>query len=164
MAKRKIGKIVNYYGLKGQIKVTITTTSPDKRFAVGKKVLINNKLNQEEEYTITSVLVKNPKVYYIGLEGFKDINEIEWMIGRDIYANVRTEKGTFFYDELIGMMVYDSNGNEVGEVTNFTVMPAGEYLIIKNIYIPFQIGRFIASVSKEEKKIVLTELGTETLK
>jgi ribosomal 30S subunit maturation factor RimM len=62
------------------------------------------------------------------------------------------------------MMVYDSNGNEVGEVTNFTVMPAGEYLIIKNIYIPFQIGRFIASVSKEEKKIVLTELGTETLK
>lgn len=163
MARRKIGKIVNYYGLKGQIKVNITTTSPEKRFAIGKKIIVSNKLNQDETFIISSVMVKNPKIYYIGLEGFKDINEIQWMIGRDIFADVRVAKGTYFYDELIGMTVIDASGNEVGAVENFTVMPAGEYLIVGKHYIPFQLDRFVAKVDKPGKKIHLTQLGTETL-
>lgn len=163
MAIRKIGTIVNYYGLKGQLKVSITTTSPEKRFAVGKKVIIKDKLNQDQTYTIKSVMVKNPKIYLIGLEGFDDINDIEWMIGRDIKANVRALKDTYYYDQLVGMMVLDDKGNEVGKVDSVIKMPASEYLLVGKHYIPFQLERFIDTIDEKEKKITLTALGTETL-
>ena len=40
-----------------------------------------------------------------------------------------------------------------------------DYLVIeKKIYIPFLLKKFVESVDKKEKKIVLTALGTETTK
>ena len=63
------------------------------------------------------------------------------------------------------MKVFTDQGEEVGEVTSITKMPAGDYLVIeKNIYIPFLLEKFVESVDKKEKKIVLTALGTETTK
>lgn len=164
MAKKMIGKVVNTFGLKGQIKVTSTTNHPEKRFDVGKKILIKNKMNEEETYVISSVIVKNAKCYYLGLEGFNDINEVEWMKGREVYANIRLPKGEFFFDDLVGMTIIDSDGVEVGKVETINTMPGGIYLICEGHFIPFKLDLFTESVDKDEKKIYLTELGSETLK
>lgn len=165
MAKKKIGKIVNFFGLKGQLKVSVTSTTAEDRFKVGKKVLIGDASGEEQEYTIKSVMIKNPKIMAIGLEGFDDINQIQSFIGKDIYQNVRAPKGTFFYDDLVGMKVIDKDGNEVGIVDHIEKMPAGEYLVIgKTKYIPFILEKFIQSVDKKTKQIILTDLGSEVAK
>ena len=165
MAIKKIGTIVNFFGLKGQLKISLSTTQADERFKVGKKIILKNNLNEDEEYTIKSVMVKNSRIYVIGLEGFDDINQIQWMIGKDVFANVRPPKGQFFFDDLVGMEVYTDIGELVGKVDTVASMPGGDYLVInKSIYIPFIVDKFIQSVDKKEKKITLTELGTETTK
>ena len=46
MAIKKIGHIVNTYGLKGMIKISISTTEPEKRYAVGKKILTENQMHE----------------------------------------------------------------------------------------------------------------------
>jgi 16S rRNA processing protein RimM len=164
MAVKKIGHIVNTFGIKGQLKVSVSSSTAEDRFAVGKKIIILDQLNKEKTYVIKTEMVKNGRIIVIGLEGFDDINQITWMIGRDISAQVRPPKGTFFYDDLVGMNVLSDEGKAIGTVTNVAKMPAGDYLLVGNYYIPFKTGLFIESVDKEKKEIHLTSLGTETCK
>lgn len=165
MAKKKIGKIVNFFGLKGQLKISVTSTTAEERFKPGKKVLIQDQTGQEKEYTITSLMIKNSRILAIGLEGYDDINQIQSFIGKDVYQNVRAPKGTFFFDELVGMEVINKDGSSAGVVDHIESMPAGDYLVIgKTTYIPFIQEKFIESVDKKTKKITLTELGSEAIR
>lgn len=165
MAIKKIGHIVNTYGLKGMVKISLSTTEPEKRYAVGKKVLIDNQMNEQQEYEITNVIFKNSRIVYIGLKGFDDINQIEWMIGRNVYSNVRAAKGTFFFDELVSMEVYSDQGEKLGVVTSICKMPTGPYLTIdKAAMVPFSIPMFVENVDKKAKTIKLTALGSEAFR
>lgn len=165
MAKKQIGKIVNFFGLKGQLKVSITTSNPEERFKPGKKIIIQDENKQDQEYIITSLMIKNDKIIHIGLDGYDDINQINKFIGKNIYQDVKAKKGTFFYDDLIGLKVFDINNTLIGEVDHIEKMPANEYLVInKTIYIPFIMDKFIKNVDLDKKEIYLTELGSESIK
>ena len=165
MAIKKIGTIVNFFGLKGQLKVSVSSSQAEERFKVGKKIILKNNQNEDETFLITYSRTKDSRIVIIGLEGFDDINDIQWMIGKEIFANVRPPKGQFFFDELAGMNVYKDDETLLGKVDSVVTMPAGDYLVInKTTYIPFIMDKFIQSVDKKEKKIVLTALGTEVTK
>lgn len=164
MTEKKIGKIVNTFGIKGMLKISVTSSTAEDRFAVGKKIIILNQFNQKETYTIKTEMIKSQRIILIGLEGFDDINQVTWMINRDVFAKVNPPKGSFFYDEIVGMTVLDCNNKTVGQVSNVTKMPAGDYLVIGELFIPFKLNLFVKSIDKKTKTIVLTELGTETCK
>jgi 16S rRNA processing protein RimM len=165
MAVKKIGTVVNTYGLKGMVKISLSTSRPEDRFAVGKKVKIKNQMNEETDYVIDRVLFKNSRIVYVGFKPFQDINDVEWMIGREVQADVRTRKGTFFYDDLVGMAVVSDKGESLGTVVTVLTMPAGEYLELEeNVLVPYQPDRFVAYVDKKKRIIGLTALGTETVK
>lgn len=162
MAIKKVGHIVNTFGLKGMIKISVSSSTPETRFAVGKKVIIKNQINEDQTYIIKSVIHKNARIVYVGLEGFDDINQIEWMINRDVFSDVRPPKGAFFYDELVGMKVLSDKEEELGIVENVVPMPTGAYLQIDGILVPFTQDVFVQSADRKSKTIVLTELGTQT--
>lgn len=164
MAKKKIGHIVNTFGLKGMVKISLSTSDPEARYAVGKKVIILNEMNEEQTYTINSVIFKNNRIVYVGLDEYNDINQVEWMKERDVYADVRTKKGSFFYDDLIAMKVVTEEGEEIGTVSKVIPMPAGDYLEINGALVPFLQEVFIKSVDKKNKTITLTSDGIEAYK
>ena len=165
MAIKKIGKIVNYFGLKGMLKISVTSSTPLNRFAVGKTVLIPDDSGENQPYKISSLQPKDSRILHIGLEGYDTIDSIQSFLGKDIYANVRAPKGTFFFDDLVGMKVLTDKGEEVGVVDHMEKMPKAEYLVIDDkIYIPFLMDNFIASVDKKKKTIILTALGSEAAK
>ncbi len=163
MAVKKIGDIVNTYGLKGQLKVSLTTTDPEDRFAEGSIVLIKDQNGREREYEIAEAYLKNSRICIVSLEGFNDINDIEWMIGREIYEDVEAPEGAFYYDDLVGMSVVLPDGNIYGEVSDTEEQPTGLYLIVNEHYIPFQEPLFIESVDAEKREIKITDLAEETL-
>lgn len=165
MARKKIGHIVNFFGLKGELKVSVLTSTAEVRFAKGKKVYLTDPSGEKKALTISSSRAKNERIYIIGLEGYDDINDIQSFIGQDIFANVRAPKGTFFYDDLVGRNVFSLNGEkDYGKVSQVTQMPAADYLIVESKYIPFQREIFIDHVDSKEKKIYLTEKGEELRK
>ena len=165
MARKKIGHIVNFFGLKGELKVSVLTSTAEVRFAKGKKVYLTDPSGEKKAFTISSSRAKNERIYIIGLEGYDDINDIQSFIGQDILANVRAPKGTFFYDDLVGRNVFSLNGEkDYGKVSQVTQMPAADYLIVESKYIPFQREIFIDHVDSKEKKIYLTEKGEELRK
>ena len=165
MARKKIGHIVNFFGLKGELKVSVLSSTAEVRFAKGKKVYLTDPSGEKKAFTISSSRAKNERIYIIGLEGYDDINDIQSFIGQDIFANVRAPKGTFFYDDLVGSNVFSLNGEkDYGKVSQVTQMPAADYLIVESKYIPFQREIFIDHVDSKEKKIYLTEKGEELRK
>lgn len=165
MARKKIGHIVNFFGLKGELKVSVLSSTAEVRFATGKKVYLTDPSGEKKAFTISSSRAKNERIYIIGLEGYDDINDIQSFIGQDIFANVRAPKGTFFYDDLVGRNVFSLNGEkDYGKVSQVTQMPAADYLIVESKYIPFQREIFIDHVDSKEKKIYLTEKGEELRK
>ncbi len=165
MARKKIGHIVNFFGLKGELKVSVLSSTAEVRFAKGKKVYLTDPSGEKKAFTISSSRAKNERIYIIGLEGYDDINDIQSFIGQDIFANVRAPKGTFFYDDLVGRNVFSLNGEkDYGKVSQVTQMPAADYLIVESKYIPFQREIFIDHVDSKEKKIYLTEKGKELRK
>lgn len=165
MARKKIGHIVNFFGLKGELKVSVLSSTAEVRFAKGKKVYLTDPSGEKKAFTISSSHAKNERIYIIGLEGYDDINDIQSFIGQDIFANVRAPKGTFFYDDLVGRNVFSLNGEkDYGKVSQVTQMPAADYLIVESKYIPFQREIFIDHVDSKEKKIYLTEKGEELRK
>ena len=165
MARKKIGHIVNFFGLKGELKVSVLSSTAEVRFAKGKKVYLTDPSGEKKAFTISSSRAKNERIYIIGLEGYDDINDIQSFIGQDIFANVRAPKGTFFYDDLVGRNVFSLNGEkDYGKVSQVTQMPAADYLIVESKYIPFQREIFIDHVDNKEKKIYLTEKGEELRK
>lgn len=165
MARKKIGHIVNFFGLKGELKVSVLTSTAEVRFAKGKKVYLTDSSGEKKAFTISSSRAKNERIYIIGLEGYDDINDIQSFIGQDVFANVRAPKGTFFYDDLVGRNVFSLNGEkDYGKVSQVTQMPAADYLIVESKYIPFQREIFIDHVDSKEKKIYLTEKGEELRK
>ena len=119
---------------------------------------------EDKEYTITSMMRKNDKIYIISLEGFDDINNIESFIGKEILADVKPLDGSYFYDDLVGATIIGKDGEILGQVETATKMPASDYLVFTNHYIPFKEAIFISKVDLEEKKIYLTDLAIETLK
>ena len=165
MAIKKIGNIVNSFGLKGQLKVSVSSSQAEKRFEVGKKIILKNNMNEDETHIISYYRAKDSRIVIIGLEGYDDINQIQGFIKKDIFADVRAPKGQFFFDDLVGMSVYRDDESLVGTVDTVVTMPAGNYLVInKSIYVPFITEKFIQSVDKKSKKITLTALGTEVTK
>lgn len=165
MARKKIGHIVNFFGLRGELKVSVLSSTAEVRFAKGKKVYLTDSSGEKKAFTISSSRAKNERIYIIGLEGYDDINDIQSFIGQDIFANVRAPKGTFFYDDLVGRNVFSLNGEkDYGKVSQVTQMPAADYLIVESKYIPFQREIFIDHVDSKEKKIYLTEKGEELRK
>lgn len=165
MARKKIGHIVNFFGLKGELKVSVLTSTAEVRFAKGKKVYLTDPSGEKKAFTISSSRAKNERIYIIGLEGYDDINDIQSFKEQDIFANVRAPKGTFFYDDLVGRNVFSLNGvKDYGKVSQVTQMPAADYLIVESKYIPFQREIFIDHVDSKEKKIYLTEKGEELRK
>ena len=163
MNRKKIGHIVNTFGLKGMIKVSITCSNPEIRFAPKNKIYIQNEQNDFEEYEISSLIIKNKKTVYIGLTKYNDINQVLFLKERDVFSDIKLDKNTFFYDDLVSLDVFDEKNNLLGKVNNVVQMPAGEYLFINNkILIPFKLDLFIKEVNIKEKKIILTSLGLET--
>lgn len=164
MERKIIGKIVNTFQLKGKVKVSLSTDNFEDRYKVGRKVYIKDDNGKEKEYEITSSTLLNPKVVAISFKGYNDINEVEQFINKDIYEDVEIEEGRYFYDDLLKMNVVTSNGKDVGKVKNIVKMKNIEYLIVDNLYIPFQIDIFIKKVDINDLKIILTELGDEVVK
>ena len=161
--RKKIGHIVNTFGLKGMIKVSVTCTNPKERFKPKTKIYILNEINDEEEFEINSLIIKNSKTVYIGLNKYNNINDVLYLKDRDIYSDIKLDKDTFFYDDLINLEVLSNDNVSLGKVTNVVEMPKGEYLMINNkILLPFKLDLFIDSINLEDKKIILTPLGLET--
>lgn len=129
----EIGQIVNTFGIKGFVKVNPFTDDME-RFAELKSVLV---VKNKELIEMQIEEIKYQKnVVLIKFKGIEDINMAEKYKG--CYIKIKREnarklpKDTYFIADLIGMQVYDEQGNLLGEVNDIYNNKVHDIYVIKD--------------------------------
>ena len=154
----RVGKIVNTHGLKGEVKVIPLTDDP-KRYNELEFVLIDGiKRNIEGcKYQKDRVIVK--------IEGINSIEEAEkyknkyMEIPRE-YA-VPLEEDTYYIADIIGCIVYDTEGKNLGEVYDVIQTKNNDVYWIrkpKELLIPVLLD-IVTDIDVENKKIIIRPVG-----
>ena len=156
----EIGQIVNTFGIKGFVKIVPFTDDLERFeelervFVVKQKQLIEMQI-EEVKYHKNLVLDK--------FKGIEDINMAEKYKG--CYIKIKREnarklpKDTYFIADLIGIDVYDENGNLLGKVDDIFNNKSHDVYVIKDdlgkqILLP-STKEVIKDVDVENNKIVV---------
>ncbi len=146
----RCGKIMTTHGIKGDLKIQSLTDF--NRFEPGKKIYILHQ-NNYVEVTISKVSPFG-KYLLIRLEGLEDINLVEKYHLDDIYVSKddreELEEDEFYYDEIIGLPLFNEQGQARGVVTEIKSLPQCDYLYVlyenKHYYVPF-INEFVLEIT-----------------
>lgn len=155
---KRIGKIVNFYGIKGEIKVVNISSDPQKRYIPNYTVIINDRT-----FTIESVRLSKNNIYIIKLQGIDSANDAVELKDLDIFMDVEVAEGEMFFDDILGFEIFDSNHVLIGVVDDIKEIQGRIYLIIGEKMIPFIKNVFIDILDKDSKSIHLTSYGDTVL-
>ena len=144
-----IGKIVNTFGIKGELKIVINFEMANRALKKGNKIIINNK-----ERLITNSRFHHHN-YLVEIDNIKDINEVTYLIGSKVLINkdeLKLEENEYLMCELDGYDVY--NGDKyVGNVEEVVINEVNPLIKVNGYYIPLQ-KNFIKKVDVNNKKII----------
>ena len=156
----EIGQIVNTFGIKGFVKINPFTDDLERFeelksvFVVKNKELIEMQI-EEVKFHKHLVLVK--------FKGIEDINMAEKYKG--CYIKIKREnarklpEGTYFIADLIGIKVYDEDGNLLGKVDDIYNNKSTDIYVIKDdlgkqILLP-STKEVIKQIDVDEEKMVV---------
>lgn len=127
--KFEVGKIVNTFGIKGEVKVALYTENINN-FKKGNKIYVNNKEMQIEK----SRLQKN--ILILKLKGVDNMTDAEDL--RDSIITVERNKkelpsGTYYIADLIGLDVYTDEGNLLGKIIDIYNTGANDIYTVKTL-------------------------------
>lgn len=149
-----VGKIVNTFGIKGELKIVSRFEAASKVFIKGNRIIINN-----NHYEITNVRYHHYN-YLVEIDNIKDINHVEHLIGVDVFFNyddLNLNNNEYLISELIGYKVLFNN-KEYGEVTSYDDNKINPLIKINDkFYIPVN-DNFINKVDKINKTIYCDNL------
>jgi len=149
MEKVFVGKIVNTFGIKGELKIANSFEWPEKVFQKEVNILINN-----ESFKITKVRY-HKNHYLVEINDLNDINLVEKYKGLDIYilkSSLDLQADEYLMNDLIGLDVYDNN-ELIGQVTEIINHPVNPLIKVNNqFYIPMK-AHYIQTVDLKDKCI-----------
>lgn len=157
----KVGRIINTFGLRGEVKVKSLTEFAEIRFKEGQQLYI------EKDNELDIVIVKRMRWHRESLlvlfEQLEDINLVEKYKGCDIYIsreNVHAlPVGEYYYFELRGCSVYENNeciGQVVGVEDGYqTILRINTGK--KDVLVPY-VSAFIRNVSISDKRIDINSI------
>ncbi len=154
-----IGKITNFFGIKGEAKVGFDNVNQIKN---AKSVLM---LDDESQVELQIKSIRFHKNFAIvKFDGIDDINDLLQYKGQRIFvlkqeALNKLEKDEFLIQDLIGCIVFNEQNEKLGEVVNISTNSAQDMLNIKNGFgkvdlVPF-VDEFFPIVDIKNKKIII---------
>lgn len=155
-----LGHISRKHGLKGEI-IAFFDTDRKENYTNLESILLL--IHDELVPFFIEESAQNSKGHFIlKLEDVATLEEAESLIGRELYLPLsilpKLSGKAFYFHEVIGFTVYDSEFGEVGickDVQDHTAQPI--FLIKRNtsdILVP-AVDQFIESIDRENQKILL---------
>lgn len=154
----RVGKIVGFFGLKGEAKVNIISDFADERFQVGKSLILKND-GKDIELVIRSVRYHKNQAL-IAFENYPDLTAVEKLPRNDLMVNVEgldENEGVHSF-EYQGCEVYDTLKQKRGIVLRWEAGSAHGLLRVKtedrDVLIPV-VDAFILEKDVKHKRIVV---------
>lgn len=158
----KVGKIIDTFGLKGEVKVYTTSTLKDLRYSKNYELYID--LGDEKlKVTIKNHKQKDKNIDILSFNEFNNINDIEKFVGKELLAikdNNDLYEDEYFYSDLENCIVFDEEHKELGKVIQVNDFNNVINLEVKlnskdkSIFIPFN-DFFVKGVDINNKTIII---------
>jgi len=155
-----IGKITNFHGISGEAKVGYTQ-GKEHQFLGETTFYIRNE-NEFLPLTLDKIRFhKNTAI--IKFKELNSVNEVLEYKGKLLYLPMESlrnnlENDEFLVDDLVGVKVFDENGNEIGVVDCIDKHGGNDLLSIKNndkkFLVPF-VKALVPTVDLQNGKIVI---------
>lgn len=128
----KVGAITATHGIRGEVKV-FPTTDDVKRFKKGVKLILET---GKEQLDLEVEGVKFFKQFVIlKFKGIDNINDIEKYKGKELFVTrenaVRLKKDEYFIADLIGLLVIDEDGRQIGTLKDVMETGANDVYIVQ---------------------------------
>lgn len=128
----QVGIITTTHGLKGEVKVFPTTDDP-KRFEKLSHVILDTG-KEKEELEVSGVrYFKNMVI--LKFKGMDNINDVEKYRKKSLYVTrenaVELKENEYFIADLIGLIVFDESGEELGKVDNVLQTGANDVYCVR---------------------------------
>lgn len=164
MSNVRIARIVNTFGVRGQIKVISETDFPEERFTVGQKLMIVKDEKVLEELTVSSSYI-NKGTYIIGFKEYDNINHIEHFKGGWLAIDADQQQvlpeNEFYQHEIIGLSVKTIQGQDLGTVKEILALGSNDVWVIKrreakkkDVLLPY-IEEVVKSVNLETGEVLV---------
>ena len=156
----QVGVITSTHGIKGEVKV-FPTTDNVKRFKKNMEIILDT---GKENIQLTVESVKFFKQFVIlKFKGIDNINDIEKYKKKSLYVTranaVRLRKDEYFIADLLGVDVWEDNGEKLGVLKDVIETGANDVYVItledgKELLIP-AIKECILDVDVENRKMTV---------
>lgn len=154
-----VGKILKPHGLAGEVRVESLTDKPD-RFSPGQRLFIVDRRTRTKKVIESSRMTA--KGFLIKFEGLDSRNEVESLNGTSLQIKREEAKSLgkdeFFVDDIIGMDVFEDDGNHLGVICGIMETGSNDVYIIKTKtgeeLLP-ATKEVVREVSVEQKKMII---------
>lgn len=144
----EIGKVVNTFGIKGEIKVLpyVSYMEKVKTIYIAKKKMEIEKIRFQKNVSI------------IKIKGIDDINLVEEYIGQTVEMEEidapKLPKGTYYIKDLIGIDVVTEEGELLGKLDDVITTGANDVYQVGKILLP-AIKEVIKEIDLESKRMTV---------
>lgn len=154
-----VGRIGRPHGVKGAATVDVRTDEPDKRFAVGARLLTDSGL----DLTVASATWHNGRLQ-VTFEGYEDRTAVEQLrnalVSVDRPADERPEDPEEFYDSDLEGCEVVVDGAVIGVVREVSHLPGQDLLVVatpdeREVLIPL-VSAFVPQIDVSAKRIIIT--------
>lgn len=125
-----IGIIGKPHGIKGETLFFVRTDFPE-RIRKGKYVFLGE---EHASYVIESVR-NHSRGLLIKFENLDTIEDLEPLRGMDVFIKANSlpslPEGEYYHHQLLGMIVFDENGQELGVLTEILETGANDVYVVK---------------------------------
>ena len=161
MKKLIIGKIVNTFGIRGELKVVPDTDFIEDRFAEGSELIL---CTPQGDRKVKVASAKEHKgMLLVLLEGVVNINQVEQFKGCELAVDQdelpMLDEGEYYFFQLKGLKVIDTQGNELGTILQMESAAAQNLMRIRKTdgkvaLVPY-IDVFVKNVDLEAGTLTL---------
>lgn len=162
----RVARIVNTFGIRGELKVISETDFPDERFKPGQSLYIIRDNKKEAEVTIESAR-QQKGTYILSFEEYDNINQVEVFKGAwlaiDQQEQQTLDDDEYYYHQIIGLDVYTTENLHIGKIKDILSLGSNDVWVVKrsqpklkDALIPY-IEDVVKSIDLE-KGLVMIEL------
>ena len=156
----KIGKLVNFHGVRGEVKLLSDSDFLEERFKAGNTVVISG-----EELTIESYRT-HKNFHMLKFVGVSNINDITHLKGKDVFIEENGEElklaeNEYHVRDIVGLTVINLDDNtELGKISEVMFTGANDVWVIqgeREYLIPY-IEQVVKVVDVERGIVEITPL------
>ena len=163
-----IGRIGKPHGIRGHLTIDVRTDEPERRFAEGARLrAVPPKGSALRLDALTVAATRwHQGILHVLFEEIPDRNAAEAARGILLYADIAPDESPEdpeeFYDhQLVGLQVFDTDGNPRGEVSGVVHGGAQDLLQIntptrRNVLVPF-VAALVPEVDLGAQKVVVAD-------